>query len=382
MTQSNSYQRVMLVAGEASGDHYAADVVKKLLAQAPDTHCYGMGLAEMRSAGVEMLVDANDLAVMGHHFIGQLPQLMRAYKKLTQTLQQDQPDVLVLIDYPDFNLRLAKFAHRLRTKVIYYISPKVWVWRRYRIKKIAQYVDELVVIYPFEKEIYRDTSLRVHYFGHPLVNDINLNRVQAIKDKLSEENLHILLLPGSRPNEIKNHLPALCEAASLLQKHDVNLRFSCVALPSAQHSVFEKAIKEYPFDCDIIDNHYSNLAQAHFAIACSGTATLQLALCQTPTLLIYQASCFYEFIFRQCLGLVHLGLPNIIMQHEVMQEITRARLDAEEICQATLRHIRHPEKMLQMQKDFRQLSTILMEQGNVSQQIAQLILSKFDKPTT
>lgn len=365
----------MIVAGEASGDHYAACLIKQLQALLPDVYCYGMGMAAMREAKADLLVDSSELATMGFSFLQKFWQFVDSFKRLKQAMIQDKPDMLVLIDYPDFNLRLAKVAHRLGIRVLYYISPKIWVWRHGRIKKIEKYVDDLVVIFPFEKAMYHGRDLAVHYFGHPALDGIPADVLQTTNPPANREKPHILLLPGSRPAEISNHLPVLCQTAALLQKNNPNTTFSLVIRPNTSQTVFLEQIKKHQINCTLVENTHANFLPADFALVCSGTASLQIALARTPMIIFYQVPFIY-FAMSHLWSLKYIGLPNIILDKQLVPEIYKRKLDPELLCQQTLALLNNSVQLDAMQKGFALIREKLQTQGSVARQLAQLIAQR------
>jgi lipid-A-disaccharide synthase len=232
----------MIVAGEASGDKHGASLARALQKLAPgfELEIFGSGGEKMRAAGVETLVDARDVAIIGIlEIVRAFGKLYRAYRKLLDAARKRRPAVVVLIDWPDFNIRLARKLHREGFKIVYYISPQVWAWRRYRVRALRRYVDRMLVILPFEKEFYKNAGVEVEYVGHPLVETVSADASReafASRNDLDATRPIIALLPGSRYKEVHYHLPAMIDAALRLRIADFGLRIENGGLQSAIHN--------------------------------------------------------------------------------------------------------------------------------------------------
>ncbi len=289
----------MVVAGEASGDMHGARVVRAMLAHDPELAFSGMGGKELASAGVEILYDAAKLAVVGvTEVLSHLGDILAARKTLIRRMQSAPPALLILIDFPDFNLLLAAKAKKLGIPVFYYISPQVWAWRKGRTGKIGRLSDRIGVILPFEKEFYAGYGIAVDFVGHPLMDGVRTTMdQQAFRDRynIPKDNTIIGLLPGSRSKEIRNLLPDFLESADRLRK---NLGPDCTFLIPRASTVSlallrENGLAAYEerFDIRVIDdNRYDLMASCAAAVAASGTVTLELAILGVPTVVTYRLS--------------------------------------------------------------------------------------------
>ncbi len=317
-------RRVMIVAGEASGDLHAADLVKTLAQRRSDCEFFGMGGSRMREAGVELLADASELAVVGlFEVLAHYPQIRRAFHRLEQTLEGRTPDLLILVDYVEFNLRLARRAKRLGIKVLFYISPQVWAWRSHRVKKIGARVDRMAVLFPFEVEFYQRHGIPVTYVGHPLVSHArpSMSRDHALQGFGLDASRPIVgLLPGSRRSEIKRLLPLLVDTAALLQARIPNAQF---LLPLAS-TLREPDLAPYSLEdhgIAVVNDHTYDVMQVCDAlIVTAGTATLEAALIGTPMAIVYKVSPLSYPILKHLIKIEHIGLPNIVADASLVKE--------------------------------------------------------------
>ncbi len=334
--------KVMIIAGEASGDLHGAKLVKAMQAARPELDFCGMGGQELIAAGVNVLFDAKKIAVVGlAEVFSHLPDILAARKILRSTLKKERPELLILIDFPDFNLMLAKFAKKLGIPVFYYISPQVWAWRPGRVKTIAQRVDRIGVILPFEEDFFRKHGLTADYVGHPLLDSVKStkSRVEFCKDQnIDEESLCIGLLPGSRKKEIASLLPILLKTAQRLQKQkQQNMVFLLpVASTISETEIRENGLDEFSAGLDIriiLDNRYDMMAACDAAVVVSGTVTLELALLDTPMVVIYKVSQSTYRIGKLLINkdLVHFSLVNLIGGKEIVPELFQEEVSPERI---------------------------------------------------
>jgi len=328
---------LLVVAGEVSGDLHAARVVRAVRAQRPDWSFWGIGGENLRATGMECLYDSRDMAVLG------LSEVLRRYgffrgvfRQLCRELDQRRPDAVLLVDYPGFNLRLARAAHARGIKVIYYICPQVWAWHRARIARMAQWVDRLLVIFPFEVEVFAGTDLRVDFVGHPLVDQARA-ALQAPPRDLAWPTTgpRVALLPGSRRQEIERILPPMLEAAQHLRRSHPDAAF-IIAAPSdeiaahihdqlAKHPAHKVAIKV------VAGQTREVLRQARGAMVASGTATIETALMGCPFIIVYKTAPLTYWFGRRLIRVPYLGMVNIVAQ----------RL----LCPEFLQHDARPESM-------------------------------------
>jgi lipid-A-disaccharide synthase len=316
----------MLVAGEASGDLHAANLVKALQTLDPDIKCYGMGASQMRAAGVEILVDSSQLAVVGLiEVLAHYRDIKATLRILQETIKTRVPDLLILIDYPDFNLRLAATAKRTGVKVLYYISPQVWAWRPGRVKKIGRRVDMMAVVFAFEAPFYARAGIPVRFVGHPLVDEAkpSMTRAQALaRFGLEPAGKIIGLFPGSRRSEISRLLPILLETSRRLHARFPHVQFILPVAPGLDRGLIEAHFDQSAPPITLVEGTsiYDVIQVCDTIVTASGTATLQIALMAKPMVIIYRVSMFSYWIARRLVKVKHIGLVNIVAGRSIVRE--------------------------------------------------------------
>ena len=329
-------KRIMIVAGEASGDLHGAGLVREARKLDPHLHFFGIGGQRMREAGVDILVDAGEMAVVGlvevaTHF----DVISRAFLTLKRLLISDPPDLLILIDYPDFNLRLAKVAKGAGVRVLYYISPQVWAWRVGRVKKIGRVVDRMAVVFPFEVPFYEREKVPVTFVGHPLVDSArpSLSRQEAqTRFGLDPSRRTVGLFPGSRRNEIKNLWPTIIATAELLRRGFPDLQFILPLATSLKRGDLEPLLDGSGLGIRVVENEAYDVMQVCDAIVTvSGTVTLEIALVGVPMVIIYRVSPLTYFIGKRLVKVEHIGLCNIVAGERVVSELIQDEAGPERI---------------------------------------------------
>ncbi len=321
----------MIIAGEASGDLYGAGLVRSLKKRIPELKVSGMGGDRMRTAGVEILTDIKEVSVVGiTEVISNLGRIKKALSLLKNRLAKERPDALILIDFPDFNLRLAKKAKALGIPVIYYISPQVWAWRSDRVKKIARLVDKMLVAFPFEVDIYRRAGLDCELVGHPILDEpvLKLNKEEGRKRyNLDPERPVVALLPGSRKREVNVLLPVMLDALKIL-KSDVQ------AIIPVAHTVDFLRVEEMVKGRKVTlvkEKATEILSLADAAIITSGTATLQGAISGVPMVVIYRVSPITYLLAKILVKVKNIAIVNIIAGRDVVPELTQSDVTPEKI---------------------------------------------------
>ena len=319
-------KRVMIIAGEASGDLHAAKLVREVLQKKSDIHFYGIGGKNMAEAGVDILVDSAQLAVVGlFEVLAHWNTISGALKKMQHLLRTSPPDLLVLTDYPDFNLRLAKTAKECGVKVLYYISPQVWAWRQKRVYKIREIVDMMAVVFPFEETFYKKYDVPVRFVGHPLVNEVQAsNNQQTLRNEflLDNDKPVIGLFPGSRRSEVKRLLPVIVESASLILKEKPDAQFIIPVASTLSEEIILPYFDDLDFDMRVISHRAHDVMQACDAIiTVSGTVTLEIALMQKPMVVINKISRFSYFFVGRMLKITNVALCNIVADKRVVPEL-------------------------------------------------------------
>lgn len=334
-----SQHNIVVIVGEASGDAHAARMITELKLLAPQVNVKGIGGDKMRTAGADIVVDFSELAVMGLvEVLKRYRQIKKIFNQMVELLKADRPDLLVLVDYPGFNLKLAKEAKKLGIPVLYYISPKVWAWRAGRVKTIKKAVDHMAVLFPFEVPIYQDAGVPVTCVGHPLVDAVKrtLTTEQAkIKLGIDPENKVVGLFPGSRRSEVEALLPIMIEAAERIHQRDKDI---VVVLPLAlglKMSVLSPLLANTELPIQVIEDDFYELTSACDAIvAASGTVTLEIALLAVPHFISYRVAPITYQVFSRLVKIPYFGLCNIVtnknMVLELLQDdVTKQRLDKE-----------------------------------------------------
>ena len=331
----------MIVAGEASGDLHGASLARAILQMVPTVDLFGVGGDNMQRAGVELIHHINRLAVMGiTEVLGHLGEVRATLDSLTTVARERDVDAVVLIDYPDFNLTLAR---RLRkhipdVPIIYYISPQVWAWRRGRVNKIAQLVDRMLVILPFEKELYESVGLEVDFVGHPLLDVIRLDNDRTTyseRHSLSFKDTWIGLLPGSRRAEVKRLLPPMLKAASSLLPHVEQPCFLIPVSPALDITIYESVLASFPNLRQrtylIEDDYYPTVEHCRVAVVCSGTATLEAALVDTPMVVVYRTSWLTYTLAKSLVRVPHIALVNLIAEQRAVPELVQGEVTGSRI---------------------------------------------------
>lgn len=326
---------IMIVAGEASGDQRGAEVADELLRSNPNLTLFGIGGTHMRAAGVNTVVDVQELAVMGFiEPLKHLPRILQIFKQMKKMLQQEQPGLLILVDYPGFNLRLAKVAKQLGIKVLFYISPQVWAWRQKRVKRIASVVDHMAVIFPFEEKFYQGHNVPVTYVGHPLTQKLKFapSMLKAReKLQLSEQKKVVCLMPGSRLSEVEKLLPIMLQSASKIKAAVDNTQFILALASTIETSQISSLLKASNLDIQICNDSQYAVSAADTVITASGTATLETALLNKPMVIVYKVSKLTAMIAKRLIKIPSISLCNIVAEKVVVKEFLQENATAENI---------------------------------------------------
>jgi len=330
-------KRIMISAGEASGDLHAANLVKALRAITPAIEVTGMGGDKLREAGAVLQVDCADMAVVGIvEVLANLRSIMRNLNKLRDELKHNPPDLLILVDYQEFNFKLAKAAKQCGVKVLFYISPQVWAWRPYRVHKIGKLIDMMAVLFPFEEKFYKKANVPVRFVGNPLVDEAKPSQSKAEtlqRHQLDASKKVIGLFPGSRKNEIKRILPTQLKAAELLQQKHPELQFILPIASTIDDGDIRPHLDEHKtLNIRAVKDHVYNVMQACDAIiTASGTATLEIALMGIPNVITYEISPISYFILKRLVTIENIGLVNIVAEKSIVKEFIQYEATPENI---------------------------------------------------
>lgn len=321
-----SSPEIMIVAGEASGDIYGAGLIRAVHETAPEIRFFGIGGERMREAGCETLVDSADMAVVGLiEVLKHYDVISSAFLKLKKILMTTPPDLLILIDYPGFNMRLAPYARKAGVKVLYYISPQIWAWRQGRVHKIKRLVDHMAVILPFEAPFYEKAGVPVSFVGHPMADlvTVSCSRDEAAASfGLDPARQVVGLFPGSRKSEISRLLPDILGAARLLKQQFPDIQFVLPLASTLRDADLAPYLADTKLPVTIIRERIHDLIRACDAvISVSGTVTLEIALVQTPLVIIYKLSPITYQIAKRLVKVDHIGLCNIVANETVANEL-------------------------------------------------------------
>ncbi len=359
-----------IIAGEASGDLHGSNLIKELkkLDSAADIRCWGGDL--MQQAGGTLVKHYRELAFMG--FVEVLMNIRTIFKNLRfckEDILQYQPDTLVLVDYPGFNLRIAEWAKQQGIKVIFYISPQVWAWKESRVKKMKQTIDKMIVILPFEKHYFKEKwNWDVAYVGHPLVQVIENQKSKVKSQNLSDKPI-IALLPGSRKQEILKKLPIMLEVAPKFPNH----QFIVAKAPSIEDEFYNELIRSYPNVSWVSNRTYELLSQSTAALVTSGTATLETALFEVPEIVCYKGSNISYQIAKRVIKVKYISLVNLIMDKLVVKELIQNDLTVNNLVHELKNLLENPNRQKQLSADYKQLKEVLSFNGNASENAAKII---------
>lgn len=369
--------RILISAGEASGDIHAAAVTRELKKIAPETEVFGMGGDCLREAGGEVLFDIKEHGVMGFaEIICKLPALFKLKNAFAKVMEERRPDCLVVVDYPGFNMRLAKLAKSMGIPVVSYISPSAWAWHKSRAKSVAQIVNKVAAIFPFEYEVYKAAGADTEFVGHPLVDIVKPHLTQADAwekaGKQAGRDL-ILLLPGSRLMEIQKMLPTMLQAAKLILEKRPDTDFTMPRAKTIPLEMLENMVKAAGVPVKIIEgDNYDVMFSADLALATSGTVTLEAALCGLGSVIVYKTSPITAFIARRVINIPDIGLPNIVAGRHILPELLQEDFTPERLQQEALKLL-EPERNAQMKKDLSYVKERLGASGAVHR-VAELVL--------
>jgi lipid-A-disaccharide synthase len=323
---SENLKLVLIVAGEASGDLHGSNLVRAMKSLDPGITFWGIGGSKMKDAGVNILKSSSDMAVVGlTEVFTRLYTIIRTHLKLKYILKTIHPELLILLDYPGFNINLARSAKRYKVPVLYYISPQVWAWRRGRVRKIARRVDRMAVILPFEKNFYVESDLVVEYVGHPLLDCIphDLDRNKILMDMgLQDANPIVGLLPGSRDEEVRNLLPSMVQAGEILSARYPNLKCVLPLASTISLDFVQSIIRESSMEIAISqEDIYKTLMICDLVLVASGTATLEATIMEVPMIIVYRVSPISFWVAKMVLKVPYIGLVNLVAGEEVVPEL-------------------------------------------------------------
>jgi lipid-A-disaccharide synthase len=369
---------VFIVAGEASADLHGANLVKALQILDPSIKFLGVGGRQMQAAGVRILFSASEMAVVGlTEAAARFATIVKAARRIKAILKHDPPDLLILIDYPEFNLHISRTAKLNRVPVLYYISPQVWAWRRRRVKKIARRVDRLAVIFPFEETFYRRRGLRAEYVGHPLL-DTGLplkKEMQSNAGRRIENSFPVVgLLPGSRNEEVRNLLPAMLKAAEIMARRYPGLNCRLPLAETVDPASVNSFLADSALPLRVIrGNTCQALNGCHLALVTSGTATLETAIMEIPMVVVYRVSAISYWAGRILVKVSHISLVNLVAEEEAVPELIQNDVAPERIAAEAVRLLEEGPARKQVIEKLRSVRKRLGK-GGASQRTAEIAL--------
>ena len=363
-----------IIAGEASGDLHGSNLIKELhkLDATANIRCWGGDL--MQAAGSTLVKHYRELAFMGFaEVVKNLPTIFRNIKFCKQDIEQYKPDVLVLIDYPGFNLRIAEWAKQQGYKVVFYISPQVWAWKEGRVKKMKQTIDKMLVILPFEKDYYKNRwNWEVEYVGHPLVEEVERRKQEGTvannHQPIQKENI-VALLPGSRKQEIGKKLPIMLEVA----KSFPDYQFVVAKAPGQEDAFYEPFLSAYNNVSSVRNDTYNLLMKSKAALVTSGTATLETALFGVPEVVCYKSSNISYQIGKRLIKIKYISLVNLIMDKLVVKELIQHELTVNNLVNELNLLLNDAKRIDQLKQDYASLKNILSAGGHASAKAAKSI---------
>jgi lipid-A-disaccharide synthase len=328
-------KEIMLIVGEASGDVHGAHLVKALRKRDPHLKFFGVAGEQLEQTSFEALFNVSKLTGMGLvELMGNIRNLYRAYKVLRRGLRERRPNLLVLIDFPEFNLRLAKLAKSLRIPVLYYVSPQIWAWRGGRVRQIARWVDQMAVVFPFEVPFYESHGVKVRFVGHPLLDTVHVaeNRETVLaRLGLDPAKPTIALLPGSRQREVSYHLPVMLEALMCLHR-ERDIQFLLVRASTVDAGEINSILSKRGVKIPVVgEARYDAVNASDLVWTASGTATLETALLRKPMIIVYRLSWVTYCLARLLVRVEHIGMVNLIAGERLVPELVQSDFTAERL---------------------------------------------------
>lgn len=385
-----SYE-LLIITGEDSGDLYGGNLAREIKKLSPDMNISGVGGKQMRSAGVDIICDVSDISVVGFlEVLEKLGSLRRLYRQIIEKFDSGNVKGVVLIDYPGFNLKVAKAAKERGIPVFYYISPQVWAWRKSRVKTIKKYVDKMMVILPFEKDFYKKEGVDVEFVGHPLLEVISpplqggeLGGREEICRKLGidDRQLIIGILPGSRKKEIAYMLPPILKASSLIKEKYPSVQFLLPLSQSIEKDYLKNFItSEYSYINVVKGKNYDVMKVSDLLITKSGTSTLEAAIIGTPMIIIYKSSLISFYLAKFFVNVSYAGLPNLLAGREIAPELIQFGANPGNIAEKAMYFLKDQNRLNQMKEELKKVKHSLGEPGT-SKKVAWIIIEYLKNST-
>lgn len=340
---------IMMVAGEASGDLHGAHLIRAMRRKHPALEFYGIGGKALKAAGAEIIFESSRLSVVGiTEVFSKLPEILRGMSAAKKFLRNRRPDLLILIDFPDFNLHLAGTAKKIGIPVLYYISPQIWAWRQGRVKKMKKIVEHVAVILPFEEKFYRVHRVPATFVGHPLLDNAPAPVGKPKNGKLMKHTFVVGLVPGSRDGEINRHLPVMLEAARRMRAQLEHVKFIVALAPSIEKNAVDQIIAQYPQAGTIevdTEGAINAFGKCDLIVTASGTVTLEAAIAGTPMVIIYKVSPISYWLGRALIKVNAIGLVNLIAGKKIVPELVQDEANPETIADVVIEMLNNPKNL-------------------------------------
>ncbi|MBW2604529.1 MAG: lipid-A-disaccharide synthase [Deltaproteobacteria bacterium] len=371
----------MIIAGETSGDLHGAKLVKAMQKRNKGLFFCGIGGQALRETGVDILMDAREISVVGiTEVFSKIPTILKSLRMVKQSFKTIRPNLLILIDFPDFNLHVAATAKKMGIPVLYYISPQIWAWRPGRVKKIDKLVDHMAVILPFEEEFYKKRKIPVTFVGHPLLEN-SLPTKQRIENKWVGDIPTIGLLPGSRHGEVTRHLPVMIDAARILLKKIEAIKFIISLSPDMEERHVKEIVKKHKGEADfeiVAGNVSKVLERSKVVVAASGTVTLESAISGTPMVIIYKVSPVSFRLGKALIRVNNIGLVNLIAGKEIVPELIQEEASSQRIADTVFKMLSNPFGLKQLSLELRAIRDKLGGSG-ASERVADIAFGMLER---
>lgn len=369
---------ILIVAGEVSGDIQGGKLVKAIKELSPEIKIAGIGGDNMSSAGMELLRSVDEMSFLGFtEIIKHLPFVRKVMNELLKWIEIERPKIVLLIDYPGFNLRLAEKAKKLGCKIIYYISPQIWAWGKGRIKKIARVVDQMIVIFPFEEELYRNAGVAVEFVGHPILENLEVNSSKEdffSENDLDSDEILIGLLPGSRTQEVESLYKTMIDAVELLKSEFPNAQSITAKSPVLDNAVYDKIAGNDRLKQT--NKTYDVMKHSDLLFVASGTATLESACFGTPFIVVYRVSPISWFIGKMLVKIDSIGLVNIVAGKKIAPELLQSDLTPARLAREALNILKDEKSYAETSSELLKVKKLLGEPG-ASKKAAEIIIKHF-----
>jgi lipid-A-disaccharide synthase len=377
-------KKILIVAGEASGDLHAANLVRSIKEIYPKINFFGLGGKKLESEGVDLYHDLASLAVVGFfEVLKNLQNFRSIFINLLKKIDKNSPDLAILVDFPGFNLRLAKELHKRNIPVIYYISPQIWAWGEVRIKIIKRTVSKMIVFFAFEEKLYEKHRIDASCVGHPLLDLVkpDLSKEEIFKSlKIDKNKITLALLPGSREKEIKTLLPIMLETAKIINEYFFGrIQFLILRSPTVKEDIFRKIVSSYELPLRVIsDMTYNGLSASDFALVCSGTATLETAVIGVPMVILYKVNFLTWAFIRFLIKIPYIGLVNVVQGKKIVEEFIQFDCYPKKICDYVIPLLQNRERLNRLKLGLLSVTDSLGRAG-ASGRAAQIVVDFLNK---